>query len=218
MNFVRFGARLPRGGPVLRDLRIDACADGAQDVLCGVLVVLVMRRSVAFEIFEHGVRIGPDVSEVHSFSAASQKKKAVEVFEQDGGGLVDGAHEGHARVQFANELHDVVRGLSIKTRCRFCNTNQQKRFEERKRDNERRGGRIYHQGKESQTCPQANSKTLPLLHRDTQTSLHVTNQGITEMCHLHHLQHLLDVFVLLRQRDGGIFRMRAQRNEVPRAR
>ena len=55
MNFVRFGTRLPRGGPVLRDLRIDACADGAQDVLCGVLMVLAMRRSVAFEIFEHGV-------------------------------------------------------------------------------------------------------------------------------------------------------------------
>ena len=136
---------------------------------------------------------------------------------------MDGAHEGHARIgQFANELHDVVRGLSIKTRCRFCNTSQQKDLRKRKekrreerRGEERRGEeRRGEERGEEHTIKEKNlrlahklhadSKTFPLLHRDTQTTLHVTNQGITEMCHLHHLQHLLDVFVLLCQWDGGV--------------
>jgi hypothetical protein len=108
------GAVLPREGPILRDLGVDARADRAQDVLSGVLLVLALGHTVALKVVEHDARVGSDVAEIHSLSTPWQQ--AVEVLEQEGVRLVDGAHEENARVrELADELDNVVGRLRVET-------------------------------------------------------------------------------------------------------
>lgn len=74
-------------------------------------------RSVSLQILGQDVRVLSDVSEVDALSPSLEKKESVEVLEEEGVGLMDGAEDRLAGGgELSEESDDVEGGLSVETR------------------------------------------------------------------------------------------------------
>lgn len=68
--------------------------------------------SMLMEVVDKDVGVGADVSKVNASSSSLEEKQAIEIFEESGVGLVDGAEDGLACCsKFLEESDDVECGL-----------------------------------------------------------------------------------------------------------
>jgi hypothetical protein len=58
-----------------------------------VLLIVTLSGSIIFEVFKKCTTVLADVSEIHRLTALCQEKKAVELLEEDGAGLMDGTQD-----------------------------------------------------------------------------------------------------------------------------
>ena len=106
----------PDIAPVLAFVVRVASADGLEHVLCWVRAGRALPGTVGFEIVDQVSRILAKRTVVDDAAAGFEEEEFVEFFEEDGGGLVDGAKDSLAGVgEFAQEADDVEGGAGVET-------------------------------------------------------------------------------------------------------
>jgi hypothetical protein len=125
------------------------------------------------------MRVLSDISEVDSLSTLLKKQETVELFEQDGGWLMDSAKNSlTVGSELSHETDNRPGGLRVKTRRGFIQEEQ-----------------------ESWLSDEFNtdSKTLALF--DVKTLTRNTDDSLRVVFHFEKLDNGLDIFVLLRERS-----------------
>ncbi|TKW53776.1 hypothetical protein CTA1_1208 [Colletotrichum tanaceti] len=173
------GARPPHGVPVLAP-RVGAVVDDLEHVLGRVLVVAAGPGAVGLEVVEQGARVVANVAKVDGAAAAGEEQQAVELLEQDGAGLVDGAEHGLARVgELAQERADGPRALRVEPAGGLVEEQEQLGL----------GRQLDADGQE-----------LALLH--VEALARHAHDGVGEVAHVEHVDDLLHEGVLLLAADG----------------
>ena len=131
------------------------------------------------EVFEHGLRVLPEVAKVDGLATLLQQQEAVEGLEQLGRRLVDGGEDGLSVVrELAQQQHDRPRRLRVETRSRLVEEDEQ--------------GRL---GDQLDT----DSETFALL--DVETHSDFADDRLCVRFHLEELDDLLDKLELFRLRN-----------------
>ena len=108
-----FLTALPHRVPVLA-FAVDALGNDLEHELGGVLVIATAPGAVPLKVVEQRTRVLADVAKVDRLAALGQEQQAVELLEEDGVGLVDGAQHGLAGVgELAEEDADGPGALRV---------------------------------------------------------------------------------------------------------
>lgn len=97
LRFVLLGRR-PRVAPVLALVVWVARADHVQHPLGGVGVGWALVSAVGLEVLDERLAVLAQLASVNDAAARLEQDELVEVFEENGGGLVDGTEDGLAGV------------------------------------------------------------------------------------------------------------------------
>lgn len=174
LNTVAFVARLPDAVPIFAP-GVGSVIDNLEHVLSGVLLVTASASAVALEIVEKGAGVVADITKVDSLTAAGEEEQAVELLEEDGAGLMDGAEDGLTGIgQLAEESANGPGALRVETTSRLIKEEKKLRL----------------------SCQfDTDSKKLALFN--IQALAGNTDDGIGKVAHVEHVNNLLDESELL---------------------
>ena len=171
--------RLGGASPHLAPVTICLFSADVEHIFGRVCVIVTFVSAIPFEVIKESSRVLSNVAEVDGLASSHQEEKSVKFLEENSGRLMDRAENSLSRVrQFAEECNDRPSTLRVKTRCRFVEEDQQRRFR-------------------SELDP--DGQKLALLHVEAFSG--GTNNGLCEIFHGEHFDNLFHEFILFRDCD-----------------